>query len=435
MTSVWRVSEPLHRRLMTTAVQTSDTSSILFRIADRGSWLYALGGVAALLVIGVLGVGKPASNWMSDFYWYYAGGKCFVLGTNMYDVACVRGQLAGLTEIVPIAGLAYPPHFAPFALIFGALPLNASIVLFTALGLIAAAGLIWLTTRINRDTATPSTGARAMQPGMIVAIILANSGIYTVLWLGQVTLILAFFLWAGFFAIDQNRPVLGGVLLALVSFKPQISLLVFVWLVLTAQVKVLGAASVTALLLSSYAFVVTGPTAAVRGWLTGMATYQDYSVNKLGEISVDGIPSILALYGLTVPIAMATAIGILAVVALRFTNRSPTFSALVLSTLIAIQMLVFSRPIDTLLFAPAFVVFWPRADWRWSDMLLFGIAAFLFCVPQSFMTAAIPFEIAGHFRTLFFVPVAIILFRQAMRGGRHIAVKSAHMDRLRQSPV
>lgn len=430
MTSAWRVSDPHFRGSMTAALPSDNTTSILFRIADRGSWLFAIGGFASLIAVGVLGVGKPASNWMSDFYWYFAGGKCFLLGSHMYDVACVRGQLAGLTEIVPVAGLAYPPHFAPLALVFGALPLSTSIAVFTTLGVLAALAMALLATNIDSE---PADRARPMKHGLLAAIILANSGIWAVLWLGQITLILSFCLWAGFLAVDRDRPLLGGVLLALVSVKPQIALLAFVWLVLNGRVKVLSVAAATALVLSIYAFAVIGPVAAVKGWLTGMATYQDYSVNKLGEISVDGIPSILALFGINVPIAIATAIGVFAVVVLRFTNRSPPFSALVLATLIAIQMLIFSRPIDTLLFAPAFAVFWPRTDWRSTDMLLFAAAVALFCIPQIMVTSIIPFEIAQHFRTLFFVAVAIMLYRQAMRGGQR--VKSGHPTPLQSLPT
>jgi Glycosyltransferase family 87 len=417
---------------MTTAAHDSETHSVLFRLADKGSWLFALGGAALLIAVGVLGIGKPASNWMSDFYWYHAGGKCFLLGSNMYDLACVRGQLAGLTEIVPVAGLAYPPHFAPIALVFGALPLGTAIALFTAFGLLAAVATAILAMSIDRE---PADSARPMRPGLLAAIILANSGIWAVLWLGQITLVLGFFLWAGFLAVDRDRPVLGGILLALVSVKPQIALLAFVWLVLNGRVKVLTVAAATALVLSTYAFAVMGPLPAVQGWLTGMATYQDYSVNQLGEISVDGIPSILALFGITVPILIATAIGVLAVVVLRFTNRSPPFSALVLATLVAIQMLIFSRPIDTLLFAPAFAVFWPRADWQSSEMLLFAAAVALFCIPQSVVTALIPSEIAQHFRTLFFVPVAVMLYRQAMRGGRRVTWQSGRPTPLQRLPT
>ena len=101
---------------------------------------------------------------MTDYYWYVAGGRCFLLGSDMYALDCFSDQLARLTDMVSHAGLAYPPHFAALAMLFGALPLAPGKALLVTANLAAAGVLILAMARTISDSPSASAGSLPLNP-------------------------------------------------------------------------------------------------------------------------------------------------------------------------------------------------------------------------------------------------------------------------------
>ena len=69
-------------------------------------------------------------------------------------------------------------------------------------------------------------------------------------------------------AIVKDRRILGGVLLGLATFKPQLALLPVLWLLLERQWKVLAIGAATAMVMSVPAFMVSGIWGSYVEWFS-----------------------------------------------------------------------------------------------------------------------------------------------------------------------
>jgi hypothetical protein len=86
---------------------------------------------------------------------------------------------------------------------------------------------------------------------------------------GQSTLIVAAIL-AAIFACLDTRPLLAGMLIGLLTLKPQLGVLFPVMLIASARWRVFGAASVTALVLAAASAALFGPQAWVEFVMRGL---------------------------------------------------------------------------------------------------------------------------------------------------------------------
>jgi hypothetical protein len=102
------------------------------------------------------------------------------------------------------------------------------------------------------------------------AVIIGNPFTSQVVWWGQTSL-LAFSatLGAWYFYIRQRR-VLAGVCLGVAALKPQLCVLVIVWLALEREFKALVVAAATTLALAAYPMFTRGPLNVFVEWRTGL---------------------------------------------------------------------------------------------------------------------------------------------------------------------
>ena len=378
--------------------------------------LAAVVGIISFAAVTWFGVGKEVGSWAGDFTWYYAGGECFLSGSNMYALECVGPIVTDRHGYALIAGLSYPPHFAPFTLPIATLPYFASSYLFYIANIVACLSMVLIVSKTVTRVHIVQRELVSLSRQWALLLVLGSTGIWAAVWLGQLTVFVAICLWMAFRQIEIGNEFAAAFLLALASVKPQISVFVFLWLLLHSRYKVLALSAAVAGLLSLYAFFTMGFLPAIEGWLNGMATYQNYPVNQLGNNSILGIPSFLALWGVHIPIWLGLMIGASLVAALRWKSTIEPFGPLALGTILLIQMTIFSRPTDLIMIAPAFALFWPTERSSAFRIIVFVAAVALYCFPQQVVTKLIPFPEAAHFRTLLLTILGLAFVRQMLRG-------------------
>jgi hypothetical protein len=384
-------------------------------MANIAAPLAAAYGVATFILVALFGFTKDPSVRMWDFAWYYAGGECFRDGSNMYDLSCFQASLKQINGFDPIAGLAYPPHFAIVTRLIASPTYNISAQIFLAATITAAVSMVALINLMEKERHSEFTKDAPLSHLWAIFLVLGNSGMWGAIWLGQITVFVALCAWCAFRCLEKKNDALAGFLLALLSLKPQLAILVFIWVLLQGRITALLWATLFAGLMSIYIFAQMGILPALEGWLTGLSSYQSYDVNRLGNSSIMGVPSFLALLGIDVSVATATAFATLALIAFRVHKPLNPFSPMILSTILLLQMLVFSRPVDTCLIAPAFALIWPTKRSNSTASLLFLIAVAVFCIPQRPIAEMVPWAVAAHFRTFLLIALAGVFVTKAWR--------------------
>jgi hypothetical protein len=170
-----------------------------------------------------------------------------------------------------------------------------------SLNLFSITSLMYLCSPHRGDTTLGDSGHLNFERWLPPIIILGNPFTAHVLWMGQTTLLVTACLAGGWVALRQGRVFLSGILFALSTFKPQIALLVFLWLVLEKQWRVIALAAAFCLLFSSPAIIILGPINVLREWLIALSRYSLSHYNTLGFIHLFGLQNFLATLGLNVP--------------------------------------------------------------------------------------------------------------------------------------
>jgi hypothetical protein len=169
----------------------------------------------------------------------------------------------------------YPPTFQLLLMPFGVLPYVAAWLVWSCLlyGLYA-----WLIRSLAVDTW--NLWILLLAPGAAVNLFFGQNGLFSVVLMGGGTLLL------------ERRPILGGAVLGLIAYKPQLALLAPIALVFGREWRALAAAIVTELLLAALATVVMG----ISVWFAFLhKLMQPAAVFTTSSSDWHGIPSVLVL--------------------------------------------------------------------------------------------------------------------------------------------
>ncbi|HTZ36366.1 MAG TPA: glycosyltransferase family 87 protein [Stellaceae bacterium] len=198
----------------------------------------------------------PATDWMV----FYLAAKRALSGglAGLYDGAAFTAQLNAafadrLARPMEFRPFLYPPHFLLVLAPFGLLPFAAGYALFVAGGFAALAGAA--------ATLLRGRGERSV---LALALLLCPAAAITAT-LGQNAFLTAALLVAGF-GLRRRAPLVAGMLLGLLTYKPPFWLLVPVALVAARDFRVLVAAIATALLLAALSALLFG-IEPWRDWL------------------------------------------------------------------------------------------------------------------------------------------------------------------------
>lgn len=144
-----------------------------------------------------------------------------------YDPAAYNARLDSLVPNYPDQSWSYPPHLMLLMAPLGGLHYNAALLIFTALGLLVFHRVVVRDFPPHRI----STAAMWLMPTVLLSLIC-----------GQLSLFIAA-IFVGIYKTMDTKPWLAGLLIALLTVKPQLGFLFPVFLVLTARWRVFGFAS------------------------------------------------------------------------------------------------------------------------------------------------------------------------------------------------
>ena len=268
-------------------------------------------GLSALVAFGVVGVARHGL-WAMDFRVFHAAGRSWLAGESPYDRGSLDRHFPRDEQYLP--AFASPPGAAPLYMGLALMSEAAAKRLLDVLSLAAVGLLGWITARMAREPVTP--GLARASPSVFwyfPALFAFSTFTIQTVWLGQVSLITAAALQAAWFFDRKERPVAGGICLALASIKPQIMILTLLWFLLEKRWRMILVSGLGVGLLMAYPLVRGGPIAETRAWMAAVNDYKTHPPNLLGACWVVGLPSLIAVAGgpsldLMVPVILLTGI-------------------------------------------------------------------------------------------------------------------------------
>ncbi len=239
----------------------------------------------------------PTGNYLGlDFVNFWSAGKLALAGLaeRGYDDLAYKSLLREwFSPATGFTNLSYPPHLLPLLVPFAALPYFWAYALWSLLG--TAAFVIAILGRWPRPTDAPLIAALLIAPAL-----LSN------LAFGQIALF-ATLLFIGAFRLLPQRPVLAGVLLGLLTVKPQLGLLVPLFLIAIGAWRTIAAATVTTAILVALSLALFG-LAPWRLWLSETAAIQwSYIVSMNDFYAAHMVTPYAALWWLGLPVKAALA--------------------------------------------------------------------------------------------------------------------------------
>ncbi|MEN0001142.1 MAG: glycosyltransferase family 87 protein [Pseudomonadota bacterium] len=251
----------------------------------------------------------------------------------------------------------YPPHFQLMLLPFGGLPFTVALWLWLAATFVFVG---WVLTRITGDVR------------LTLLLALAFPAAFLNISHGQNA-----FLTAGLFAFGlyllPTRPVIAGIMFGLLTFKPQLGVLIPVALLAAWQWKSFVSAGVTTLLLVLFSGMVLG----IDVWLAFLAQTTDATaVLEQGSVgfakmisAYSGLRGFGLPYGLAMAVHVLVSLAVLVAIVLIWRRSSHVPYALKCGLLLVGALIVtpFGLNYDLYLLAPAAAYFIASIGWDKMD--------------------------------------------------------------------
>ncbi len=263
-------------------------------------------GVLVFFGTGVFGLGRDATYLRQDFSWLWAAGHMWARGGNPYDYEAFRPVL--MEVVGPHLGNAfvYPPQLALFAMHWGLVPFGVGTWLLTVENIAAAGLLMWgVYTMLRNPVESGRIRSNPVEPWYALsaaALVIVCPIAAHVTAMGQSSLLVAAAVIWGWILIHRDRPVVGGVLLALAAVKPMFLILPVIWLVMQRRWVAVASFVAAGAVLSSWAVVAAGgPIELARDWLASIADYKSFHAQSPGFRHGTSIGGVLYLLGLDVP--------------------------------------------------------------------------------------------------------------------------------------
>jgi alpha-1,2-mannosyltransferase len=242
--------------------------------------------------------GRPIGT---DFANVYAAGKLALARepAQAYDWPAhhaMQKRISG-REDIPYYGWHYPPAFLLVAAALAALPYLGALFVYQAATL--AAYLVV----VRRIAGRPEAWLLALAfPAVFVNVMHGHNGFITAALLGGALLLL------------DRRPLLAGVLLGCLAYKPQFGLLVPLVLAATGRWRVIAAAAATVLAIAALTWALFGADVFVAFWHSLAMTQRVVLEGAPGFHKIQSIYA--ALRQLGAPAALANAVQMAATFAL-----------------------------------------------------------------------------------------------------------------------
>jgi Glycosyltransferase family 87 len=329
------------------------------RGAPGALWYAAilLAAVAALVSFGIVGVERQGSGGF-DMAFLYAAGRTWLNGLNAYVLTQRQASVGSFP--FDIYAFAYPPPVFPLAIALGYFSFATAKLLMLGLNILSAVGLSVYCVRMAEPGPAPGAASRAPEGDayrwVIPAIILGNPFTAHVLWMGQTTLIVAASIAWGCRFAGQGRWLLGGLLLAVSTIKPQFSVFAFLWLAMQRRWPSILTAGALSLAFALGPLLISGPLTTIRSWLGEIKVYQAYPSNTVGFEHSFGLQSMLYHLGIAVPSGVLIALAFATVI---FLVRAKILENDILPLLLGVALLLsVAHDYDLILAAPLVPALW-----------------------------------------------------------------------------
>lgn len=208
----------------------------------------------------------------------------------------------------PLQQWSYPPPYVMAAAVFGALPYLIALAVLTVAGI---AGLVWMLRRLR------------VRWGDCLTVLCSPAGLLGVLC-GQISLLATA---AQLYCLQRmdRHPWRAGVVLGLLSVKPQLGLIYPFFLIATRRWKTFIAAALTVMLLVMLSLMVLGSAAWLAFLHEGLPAQSLYALENMAPIITAMVPTLyvdLRAFGLGHEVALMAQIMVACgVIAALFTPR------------------------------------------------------------------------------------------------------------------
>jgi hypothetical protein len=245
------------------------------RFLSALAWSGVLAAILLLVATGIAGIGRHGAEPFADVQYWYVATDMWLNGADPYDQEqfVARSVALGAGDI---AHYPYPPLSFWFGLGLQGSSYAVAKWIWVGLNLMALVALIAAARRflaiLQRSTAKYQW---VDFPPLAAFSILLLGSPYTsnVIWAGQTALLCTAALsWAWILVYDTRFPLLGGVLLAMGAAKPQIAMLLGVWLLIDRRWLALAGAATFALVLCAVPLNVSG-LGLIAEWLNNTRLY------------------------------------------------------------------------------------------------------------------------------------------------------------------
>jgi hypothetical protein len=278
-----------------------------FFVAATAAYLYSIDWRTAYPRDGsTLLIGRDFLN-----FWMYGRAAALPDPGRWYDAVAYQRELAALLGAYPGQNWSYPPSVMLIAAPFGRLGYFPALLVWTLLGL-----AILLPVAARQLADRRALIALMVSPAAAFCLISGQSSLITTAML------------IGIFASLERRPLLAGVLLGLLTLKPQLGILFPVMLIASGRWRVIGYAAITALAIAALTAALFGTQVWTDFFTQGLAA-QNRVLNDPAGIATPFHPTIfmnLRGIGLRYDLAMAAqaafAIAAAAAVAWAYRRRA-----------------------------------------------------------------------------------------------------------------
>lgn len=394
------------------------------RIQELKVGYLALGlSLLFILLFGILGVGRPESSVaFSDVRFFYTAGTMFLQGDNPYlyeEFKRVAQNLGVASESMGV--FAYPPqslvlwaplHFLSFDQARWAWTLaNLGLLLYSVYG-----ALLMFKDEVGISDKKVSTNELAL----LACVMIGNPFVMHVIWTGQSSFIILASIIGLFSLLKKGAIIAPALLLAITSIKPQLSLFLFLWMILEGNFKVIATSGIF-LVLAIIPSVIIFEFDVIFQWITAATAYQEEVTNGLSYNT--NVTSLIAGLGIPrPPIIFPIILGVVTMVFISNMVSKEQKGDLKIISLILISglFLIYGRDYDIAIIITAFALLWQIGRRGViGAAIVFGVFVLLF-FPQRFavMSDILILEFRRIVLLAFFwiYTVYVLLFQPNARG-------------------
>lgn len=239
--------------------------------SPRGEWIRDLTIFAALFFVGFAAHYFLTIDWSGpiprdshgfvvgrDFlnFWMYGRAAFMEDPGRFYDVAVYNREIATSLGFESIwVNWSYPPSIMLIASPFAWMSYLPALLIWTALGLFV---FLWFAWRHTSDLRIPLI--LVLSPAAVLCLVSGQHSLFTTAMM------------IGAFAWLDRRPALAGILIGLLTLKPQLGLLFPFMLAASGRWRVFGTAAITAVAVAAVTAALFGPKIWLDYLMLGIPT-------------------------------------------------------------------------------------------------------------------------------------------------------------------